>query len=62
MGFYGGAGETINAKPGPFRGRIEPDPAIGPNRLRECQWQPGATFKIPGNWLSGVYLGKITAL
>lgn len=62
MGYYGGAGGRLMSKSGPFHGRVQPEPAIGPNRLRECQWEPSATVKIPQNWLSGVYLGKLTAL
>ena len=62
MGFYGGAGGRLVSILGPFRGRRQPEPAIGPNRLRECHWEPRVTFRIPGNWLSGVYIGKLTAL
>lgn len=62
MGFYGGAGGRLVSKLGPFRGQTQPEPALGRNRLRECQWQASATFRIPQDWLSGVYLGKLTAL
>jgi len=62
MGFYGGAGGRLVSKLGPFRGRTQAEPAVGRNRLRECDWQACTTFSIPHNWLSGVYLGKLTAL
>jgi hypothetical protein len=61
MGFYGGLGGRAVFHLGPFRGRTQPDPPVGKNRLRECQWQPSATLKIPRDWLSGVYVGKLTA-
>ena len=61
MGFYGGAGGRHVLSLGPFKGRVQPDPPESKNRLRECQWEPCATLKIPKDWLSGVYLGKLTA-
>lgn len=60
-GFYGGAGGRAVASFGPFQGRVQPDPPIGDKRLRECRWEPSATIKIPRDWVSGVYLGKLTA-
>jgi hypothetical protein len=62
MGYYGGAGGRLVSKLGPFRGQMQSDPAIGDNRLRECRWNTSAQFQIPRDWLSGVYLGKLTAL
>jgi hypothetical protein len=61
MGYYGGAGGRLVRKLGPFRGRTQPDPATGRNRLRECRWEACTTLKITPNWPSGVYLGKLTA-
>jgi hypothetical protein len=61
MGFYGGDGGREILKLGPFKGGVQPDPPIGKNRLRECQWEASATITIPRDWLSGVYLGKLTA-
>ena len=29
--------------------------------MRDCSWKACATLKIPRDWLSGVYLGKLTA-
>ena len=42
--------------------RRSADPPMGENYLRECQWAPAVEFEIPQDWLSGVYLGKLTAL
>jgi hypothetical protein len=61
MGYYGGAGGRKIHELGPFKGVTQPDPPIGPNRLRECKWQSCATLRIPHGWPSGVYLGKLTA-
>jgi hypothetical protein len=35
-GWYGGAGARHVARLGPFEGRTQPDPDVGPLRLREC--------------------------
>src|SRR6185436_15235593 len=61
MGFYGGAGGRHMSNRGPFRGSVQADPAIGEKRLRECHWEACDTLRIPGDWASGVYLGKLTA-
>lgn len=61
MGYYGGAGGRHVLRLGPFAGEMQPDPPIGPNRLRDCQWMPCANLKIPRDWVSGVYVGKLTA-
>jgi hypothetical protein len=46
---------------GPLGGKVQRDPAVGIERLRECQWEPAAEFPIPADWPSGVYVGKLTA-
>ncbi len=61
MGYYGAAGGRQVAQLGPFKGVVQPEPAIGPKRLRECKWEACTTLKIPHDWVSGVYLGKLTA-
>lgn len=61
MGYYGGTGARRMASLGSFRGSIQPDPPIGPNRIRECRWEPAVRVPIPSDWPSGVYLGKLTA-
>ncbi len=47
---------------GKFAGTVQPEPAVGAKRLRDCQWQASAELRIPDDWLSGVYLGKLTAV
>src|SRR5262249_17356834 len=31
-------------------------------RLRECQWEPCTTLEVPKHWVSGVYVGKLSAI
>ena len=61
LGFYGGKGGRFLTRLGPFHGTPQPVPAVGDERVRECVWSPAASFEIPSDWLSGVYLGKLTA-
>lgn len=61
MGYYGGTGGRHVLEIGPFQGKAAADPPVGSRRLRECGWEPSATIKIPADWPSGVYLGKLTS-
>ena len=60
-GYYGGDGARSVMRFDSLPGKTQADPPIGENRLRECQWEPSVEIKIPNDWLSGVYLGKLTA-
>lgn len=46
---------------GPFDIFKQETPAVGEQRLRECNWKESASVKIPEDWLSGVYLAKISS-
>ena len=61
MGYYGGAGGRHVQSLGPFQGSVQPEPVVGKKRVRDCQWESCASLKIPGDWPSGVYVGKLTA-
>ena len=61
-GYYGGKGARLMSVLGPFAGKKQPDPEIGGKRLRECKWEPGTSLKIPADWPSGVYLGRLTTI
>lgn len=61
-GYYGGRGARLMATYGPIGGKVQPDPEVGPRRLRECRWEPSLSLTIPEDWLSGVYLGRLTTL
>ena len=60
-GYYGGTGGRFMKRFDSIQGKTQADPPIGENRLRECKWDPSVEFEIPDDWLSGVYLGKLTA-
>lgn len=62
MGFYGGTGARHTTTIGPLAGKPQPEPTAGDRRLRECQWEPSCELKIPGDWPSGVYLGRLATL
>jgi hypothetical protein len=63
LGWYGGAGGRRVADPvirtGFQQAVPTPDPVTG---MIECNWIDPYTITIPGTWLSGVYLAKLTAL
>lgn len=61
LGHYQGLGGRLLAELGSFSGKPQPDPEVGDMRVRECRWEAAASIKIPSNWLSGVYVGKLTA-
>jgi hypothetical protein len=61
LGYYQGKGGRHVLRVGPFKGQAQPTPAAGEERLRECRWEPCTTLEIPKDWVSGVYLGKLSA-
>jgi hypothetical protein len=61
-GYYGGRGARLLTTLGPFDGREQPVPEMGEKQLHECHWEPCASIQIPADWLSGVYLGRLTTL
>src|SRR5207244_3444155 len=61
LGYYQGKGGRHLRRLGPFPGKAQPTPAVGPQRLRECQWQKCVSLEVPRSWASGVYLGKISS-
>src|SRR5438093_510421 len=60
LGYYGGDGARHVLSLGPFEGATQADPPVGPKRLRDRTWEPGHALPVPGDWLSGVYLGQLT--
>jgi hypothetical protein len=60
MGYYGGAGGRHITRLGPFAATPQPMPMMTIERLRECKWETSTSLTIPGDWPSGVYLGKLT--
>lgn len=62
MGYYGGRGARLMTTVGPLDGITQPTPEPGEKNLHECRWTPSYTLTIPDDWLSGVYLGRLTTL
>lgn len=61
-GYYGGKGARLMQKLGPFLGETQPTPEPGEKNLHECRWKPTTRLTIPDDWVSGVYLGRLTTL
>ncbi len=61
-GYYGGDGGRLMKHVGEFPGIAQSEPPVGQKRVRNCEWQPCTELRIPRDWLSGVYVGKLTAL
>ncbi|MCA9230370.1 MAG: hypothetical protein KDA57_06950 [Planctomycetales bacterium] len=62
LGYYGGTGGRLLKQLGQIESKTMPDPEVGPLRLRNCQWEVAAELTIPDDWLSGVYVGKMTTV
>lgn len=65
MGWYGGAGARLAMGPITLPGKRQPMPVADPRTgLIECNWE--VSYRVstaetpPGEWLSGVYLAKLT--
>src|SRR5438128_2689705 len=61
IGWYGGLGGRLRLHAGPLSGISQP--ACVPNAttgLIACNWTPGYTLTIPGDWTSGVYLAVLS--
>jgi hypothetical protein len=61
-GYYGGRGARLMKTIDRVQGVTQPEPAIGEKDLHECQWSPSLTLTIPEDWISGVYLGRMTTI
>ena len=62
MGYYGGRGARLMTTIGPLQGMAQPTPQPGEKNLHECGWETSTQLTIPAEWLSGVYLGRLTTL
>jgi N,N-dimethylformamidase beta subunit-like protein len=63
MGYYGGRGGRQMTSPVTLTGIRQPvpspDPATG---IVDCPWSDPYVFTVPADWVSGVYLAKLTGL
>lgn len=62
LGYYQGKGGRHMLRLGPFDGKPQPTPAVGEERIRECRWEAATTLTIPKDWVSGVYVGKLSGI
>jgi len=62
MGYYGGRGARLMKTLGPFESKTQPTPKPGKKNIHECQWEKTLTLQIPKDWISGVYLGRMTTM
>jgi hypothetical protein len=62
MGYYGGTGARLMRTIGPLQGTAGETPGDGARHLVECRWTVGVSLEIPEDWLSGVYLVKLSTL
>ena len=60
LGFYQGHGGRHMLNAGPIAGKAQPTPKDGERNLQECNWGKSYEFVIPREWISGVYLAKLT--
>jgi len=60
LGNYAGTGGRHMLQLGPLEGEEQPVPPETQERLRECKWRPSLSLQIPDDWISGVYLAKLT--
>ncbi len=62
-GYYQGCGARLMKSLGPIQGQVQVTPQPqGDVRLIECGWEPTLEFVIPKEWISGVYLGRLTTI
>jgi hypothetical protein len=62
MGYYAGRGARLMKTLGPLSGITQETPQPGEKNLHECRWEPSVRLEIPKEWLSGVYLGRLTTI
>jgi hypothetical protein len=62
-GWYGGIGArrlmTVSNVAGVRRSTPSPDPVTG---LIDCNWPNSYTLSVPTNWVSGIYLARLTGI
>lgn len=62
MGYYGGKGARLVRSLGPLVGARQETPGDGERHLVECGWDEAFRIETSDEWVSGVYLGKLTTL
>ena len=62
LGYYGGRGARKVLELEPVTCGTQPTPAPGEKNIHECKWDVTVHLQVPSDWLSGVYLGRMTTL
>lgn len=63
MGYYQGKGGNLKKNAGEFHGSSQKEPAPDPRtNFFECGWEKTYDLVIPDDWLSGVYVCKLTTV
>lgn len=60
IGFYGGKGGRHLTSLPTVLCNAQPVPEPGAHRLMDCQWETTHRVTIPKDWVSGVYVAKLT--
>lgn len=60
MGYYDGRGARLMQKFDSLQGKVQETPQPGEKNLHECRWESSLKLTISADWLSGVYLGRLT--
>ena len=62
FGYYGGKGGRLVANAVTLAGHAQPVPSPDPTTgLIECHWTDPYTITVPDDWVSGVFVAKLTA-
>lgn len=61
-GYYGGRGARLMQTIERVAGVTQEEPVPGEKDLHECRWKKSVTLQIPNDWISGVYLGRLTTI
>jgi len=62
IGNYNGTGGRLVKTIGPLKGIEQKVPDPGEKNIHECNWDISASFEIPADLISGVYIGKLRTL
>ncbi|MBX3420620.1 MAG: hypothetical protein KF752_03590 [Pirellulaceae bacterium] len=60
LGYYGGLGGRQVAEVGPMMCQTQSVPQPGDRRLMDCRWPTTVQLPIGRDWVSGVYVAKLT--
>ncbi len=61
-GYYGGRGARLMQTIERVEGMTQEEPVAGDKDLHECRWKKSVSLQIPNDWISGVYLGRLTTI